>query len=290
MEILPVSAFNVLPVRVWMFPPALRCSPHISVMEPEAPPVATPDAITKPPEGVDDEREVPELRTIVPETPADSAFPDRITKSPDPVNPAPVTTESKPPAAADAPTLPPEDRTRRPPTPENDVPTTKLNEPAEPPVAAPTAISNRPEAPLLVLPVLRVTDPETPVPDNEPVCAVKLPEPVLALPLNTEIDPLVPDDTPDATNTVPLAAVEAAPELKITDPLLPVPPTSAVRKVIPPVDDAPELPAPPLTMSTWPPVNDASRDPPADMDIIPPVALFVDPIVTLIEPAVPLDA
>lgn len=144
--------------------------------------------------------------------------------------------------------------------------------------------------PLVVVPVDMMKLPERLLPDTAPVCAVKLPEPVLALPLNTEIDPLVPDDTPDATNTVPLAAVEAAPELKITDPLLPVPPTSAVRKVIPPVDDAPELPAPPLTMRTWPPVNDASRDPPADMDIIPPVALFVDPIVTLIEPAVPLDA
>lgn len=79
----------------------------------------------------------------------------------------------------------------------------------------------------------------------------------------------------------------AAPELNKTKPVGAEPPTSADASKIDPVEVDPP-PARPEVIRTWPPVKVASREPPADMDIMPPGPLFVVPMTMLIAPAAPL--
>jgi hypothetical protein len=200
----PVAPLVVLaPVPSSTSPDFAVVEPDAMLIEPLAPPVANPEATTTAPDKA--AAVVPVLNKSAPVTPVDAAFADRTHKSPLPAELEPDDTVTDPPVVADAPMLPPDDRMRCPPTPDALVPTTTLMAPAEPPVAAPTVTTTLPEAPFVVLPVLSAIEPDTPVPDRLPDCTVTLPDPVPEPPVSIDTAPLVPDETPDAIVTSPLA-------------------------------------------------------------------------------------
>jgi hypothetical protein len=146
-----------------------------------------------------------------------------------------------------------------------------------PPEPALTAMSFSPDWEKLLPEDILTSPPDCPDPDAttidpptsglEPALMEMLPADTSEFPLETDIDPEVAPDIPDATNKSPLDPNALEPLLRCNEPPFPYCDVPAIRDIEPPRD---ELSAIPPTMLTGPPPP-PPFDIPAAISIVPPV-------------------